>query len=185
MSVFIDRDKSAVLVIDVQNAVVKGAYSRDEVVGHIKTLVELARKSSVAVIWVQHSDEDLVIDSDGWQIIPELIPLEGEKIIRKIFRSSFEHTDLEEVLSTLEVDHLFICGAQTNNCVRHTTHAALERGYDVTLVSDAHTASDYEWKGHKIVAKDVIDEQNDNFSGYKLPGRSVHVIESSAITFLG
>jgi len=184
MSVFIDRDKSAVLVIDVQNAVVKKAHLRDEIVAHINSLVALARKNSVPVIWVQHSDEDLVIDSDGWQIVPELAPLEGEEIIRKTFRSSFEHTDLEDVLSTLEVSHLFICGAQTNNCVRHTLHAALERGYDVTLVSDAHTASDYEWKGHKIIAKNVIDEQNDNLSGYKLPGRSAQVIESSSITFL-
>jgi len=183
MSLFNERDKSAVLVIDVQNGVVKGAYSRDEVVAHINSLIASARGSSVPVIWVQHSDEELVIDSDAWQIVPELVPLEGEKIIRKIFRSSFEHTDLEDVLSTLEVGHLFICGAQTNNCVRHTIHAALEGGYDVTLVSDAHTASDYEWRGHKVVAKDVINEQNDNLSGYKLPGRSAHVTKSSAITF--
>ena len=184
MSLFDNRGQSAVLVIDVQNAVVDEAFSRDRVIAHINALIERARNSSVPVIWLQHSDEDLVIDSQGWQIVPELEPLEGEKIIRKVFRSSFESTDLEETLSSLGVGNLIICGAQSNNCVRHTSHAALERGYDVTLVSDAHTTSDYEWNGHTITAADVINEQNDNFSSYKLPGRKGLTVESSSITFL-
>ena len=73
--------------------------------------------------------------------------------------------------------------AQTNNCVRHTCHGALELGYDITLISDAHTTSNYAWKGRNVTAEDVINEQNDNLSGYRLPGRKAKVVESAAITF--
>ena len=139
MSLFHERDRNAVLVIDVQNEVVEDAFFRDQVIANINTLIESARKSSVPVIWVQHSDEGLPIDSHGWQIVPELIPLEGERIIQKTFRSSFEASNLEDTLSELGVSKLFICGAQTNNCIRHTSHNALDRGYDVVLVSDAHS----------------------------------------------
>lgn len=184
MSIFHDRDRNAVLVIDVQNEVVEEAFSRDQVIANINSLIERARKSSVPVIWVQHSDEGLKIDSQGWQIVPELIPLEGEKIIQKTFRSSFDDTALEETLCELGVNKLFICGAQTNNCIRHTSHSALDRGYDVVLVSDAHTTSDYEWNGHAIKAKDVIDEQNDNLSNCSLPGRLGLAVECSSISFL-
>ena len=184
MSTFHDRDRNAVLVVDVQNQVVEEAYSRDEVIANINSLIERARKSSVPVIWVKHSDEGMKIDSEGWQIVTELIPLEGETIIQKTFRSSFDATTLEDTLCELGISKLFICGAQTNNCIRHTTHSALDRGYDVVLVSDAHTTSDYEWNGHAIKAKDVIDEQNDNLFSYTLPGRKGLAVESSSISFL-
>ncbi len=126
------------MVIDVQRDVVAEAWNRDGVVKNINSLLEKARASNVPVIWVQHSDGYLTIDSDGWQIVPELKPLASEPIIRKIYRSAFDDTNLEEVLEKLGVSELFISGAETNNCVRFTTHSALERGYDITLVSDAH-----------------------------------------------
>jgi nicotinamidase-related amidase len=183
MSLFSDRTQSALLVIDVQNGVVKNAFSRDEIVGHMSDVVEKARAHNVPVIWVQHSDAGLVINSHEWQIVPELVPLVGEKIVRKLFRNSFVETELEEILHNLKTAHLYICGAQTNNCVRHTSHGALERGYDITLISDAHTTSGYEWRGHTVDAEDVINEQNDNFSGFEMPGRKAFVVESTLITF--
>ncbi len=106
-----------------------------------------------------------------------------EVIIRKLFRSSFVETQLGALHESLGVNHLYITGAQTNNCVRHTCHGALELGYDITLISDAHTTSSYEWKGRNVIAKDVINEQNDNLSGYRLPDRRAKVVESAAITF--
>ena len=183
MSLFEDRGKSALLVIDVQNGVVEDAYARESVIAHINEVITKARAKSVPVIWVQHSDEELEIDSERWKIVPELKPGSDEVIIRKLFRSSFVETQLGALLESLGVDHLYITGAQTNNCVRHTCHGALELGYDITLISDAHTTSSYEWKGRNVTAEDVINEQNDNLSGYRLPGRRAKVVESAAITF--
>jgi nicotinamidase-related amidase len=164
------RDATALVVIDVQNGVVEGAFKRDEVIANIQQAVAKARAASVPVIWVQHSDEELEIDSDAWQIVSELIPLEGEAMIRKTFRSSFEGTNLGEVLASLNASHLVICGAQSNNCVRHTGQDALAKGYDVTLIADAHTTTGYEWRGRVVSAQAVVEEQTDNFNE-QLPGR--------------
>ena len=175
MSTLTGRDKTALIVIDVQNGVVEGSYKRDEVIANIEQAVAKARAANVPVIWVQHSDEELVIDSDAWQIVSELIPLEGEAMIRKTFRSSFEGTELGEVLASLSVSHIVICGAQSNNCVRHTGQDALAKGYDVTLISDAHTTTGYEWGGHVVSAQVVVEEQSDNFNE-QLPGRFARAV---------
>ena len=169
------RTRGALLVIDVQNDVVANAYQRDEVVAAIARALGRARASETPVFWVQHSDEYLPIDSPGWQIVPELVPLANEPVVRKLYRSSFEDTNLDELLTHADVGHLFICGAETNNCVRHTSHAALERGYDVILLQDAHTTTGYEWNDHELQASQIIDEQNSSFWQYRLPGRSASI----------
>ena len=183
MTTFTDRTNSALLVIDVQNEVVANAHNRDKVVANIKTAVERARAAGIPVVWVQHSDGGLILESDGWQIVPELEPLPTEPIVRKNYKSSFIDTNLDSVLEHLGVSKLIVCGAESNHCVRHTTHSAFERGYDVTLIADAHTSNSYEWAGHKIDAEQVIDEQNDNLSRYDMPGRSADVLPLAKINF--
>lgn len=166
------RTEAALIVIDVQVNVVENAFERDLKIANMVTAVEKARAQSIPVIWVRHSEEELPIGSDGWQIVPELTPLADEPIVEKLYRSSFVATDLESHLSRLKASHLYICGAETNNCVRHTSHAALEAGYDVTLIADAHTTTGFEWNGFTVDAARTIDEQNINFMGYQLPGAS-------------
>jgi len=87
MSLFTDRSGVALLVIDVQVDVVADAHKRDAVVGNINSLVEQARKSDVPVVWVQHNDEWMTIDSPEWQLVPELEPLPGEPMVNKQYRS--------------------------------------------------------------------------------------------------
>ena len=137
-----NRPATALLVIDVQNAAVDGSYQRDAVVANIGSLVEKARREHVPVIWVQHSDEELERGSGDWQIVPELNPDGSEPLVEKHYGDSFEDTTLEDVLSGLRVGRLVVVGAQTDACVRSTLHGAFARGYDATLVSDAHTTED-------------------------------------------
>ena len=80
--------------------------------------------------------------SDGWRIVPELTPDEAEPLVEKSYGDSFEDTNLETVLSGLGVGRLVVVGAQTDACIRSTLHGAFARGYDATLVSDAHTTED-------------------------------------------
>jgi nicotinamidase-related amidase len=96
-------------------------------------------RDRIPVIWVQHSDNELARGSDEWQIVPELIPRDAEPLVEKSYRDSFESTNLENVLSGYRIGRLFVVGAQTDFCIRSTLHGALVRGYDATLVSDAHT----------------------------------------------
>lgn len=177
------RNNSALIVIDVQVGVVSEAYERDLKIKNMVAAVEKARAVNLPVIWVQHSDAGLVIESSDWEIVPELTPLAGDPMIRKTFRSSFVETNLEAVLEELGVSHLYVCGAETNNCVRHTCHTALELGYDVTLISDAHTTTGFEWNGYIVDAARVIDEQNTNFKGYELPGRKADAVPVAELSF--
>ena len=159
------------------------AFERDSKIANMAKAIDKARAEGVPVIWVQHSDEELVLQSAEWEIVSELSPLPSETKVRKTFRSSFVDTNLEDVLSSLGVSHLYVCGAETNNCVRHTCHTALEMGYDLTLISDAHTTTGFEWNGYIVDAARVIDEQNTNFMGYSLPGRTAQAVSVTELSF--
>ncbi|MFM8381695.1 MAG: isochorismatase family protein, partial [Actinomycetota bacterium] len=74
---------TALLVVDVQNAVVARAYRRDETVRVIADLVERARRAQVPVVWIQHHDDQLAKGSPDWQIVPELSPGDDEIIVHK------------------------------------------------------------------------------------------------------
>ena len=142
MTTLKNRPKTALLVVDVQNGVMGGAHERDAVVANVGSLVRKARRERVPVVWVQHSDEELTKGSDNWRIVPELSPADAEPRIEKKYGDSFEDTTLETVLSDLGIGRLIVVGAETDACIRSTIHGAFARGYDATLVSDAHTTND-------------------------------------------
>src|SRR5919198_4045705 len=114
MTTLANRPNTALLVVDVQNGAVEGTHERDAVVANIGSLVEKARRESVPVVWVQHSDEQLERGSDEWQIVPELSPGDAEPLVEKSYNDSFEDTTLETVLSDLGVGRLIVVGAQTD-----------------------------------------------------------------------
>ena len=95
MTTLDNRPNTALLVVDVQNGVVGGAYARDTVVANVATIVEKARAAGVPVVWVQHSSDSLAQGSEQWQIVPELSPEESEPLVEKRYPDSFEATTLE------------------------------------------------------------------------------------------
>jgi nicotinamidase-related amidase len=96
MTTLTNRPNSALLVIDVQNCVVEHAHERDAVVANIASLVDQARRDRIPVVWVQHSDEEIVRGSEGWRIVPELTPRDTEALVEKNHGDAFEATILEE-----------------------------------------------------------------------------------------
>jgi nicotinamidase-related amidase len=182
MTTLENRPNTALIVIDVQNGVVAEAHQRDTVVANIAGLVERAREEQVPVVWVQHSDEELAKGSDVWQIVPELSPDESESLVEKEYGDSFEDTDLETVLSDLEVGRLIVVGAETDACIRSTLHGAFARGYDATLVSDAHTTGDRTaWGAPPPDA--VIAHTNLYWKYQTAPGRTAGSIETKEVDF--
>ena len=142
MTTLTNRPNTALMVIDVQNGVVAGSHDRDGVIGNINALVHKARAEEVPVVWVQHSDEGLEQGSDDWRIVDELAPGDDEPVVQKHYGDSFEDTDLERILATRGIGRVVVTGAQSDACIRSTLHGAFVRGYDVTLVGDAHTTED-------------------------------------------
>ncbi|HUF14440.1 MAG TPA: isochorismatase family protein [Acidimicrobiia bacterium] len=182
MTTLESRPNTALLVVDVQNGVVEGAHQRDAVVANVGTLVEKARREQVPVVWVQHSDEQLARGSDDWGIVPELTPGEAEPLVEKNYGDSFEDTTLETVLSGLGVGRLVVVGAQTDACVRSTLHGALVRGYDTTLVSDAHTTEDFTAWGAPP-PEQVIAHTNLYWADQTAPGRTAGSVETEDVDF--
>jgi nicotinamidase-related amidase len=177
-----DRPHTALLVIDVQKGVVAGTHQRDVVVANISTLVEKAREEAVPIVWVQHSDEQLKKGTDAWEYVPELARQESEPLVHKAYADSFEDTDLEEVLVKARVGRLIVTGAQTDECIRSTIHGAFVRGYDVTLVGDAHTTEDQSPWGAPPPDK-VIAHTNLYWHNHTAPGRTAGVTETKDVTF--
>jgi nicotinamidase-related amidase len=182
MSTLSDRPHTALLVVDVQNGVVAEAYERDRVVANISTLVGKARAGGVPVVWVQHSSEQLAKESDEWQLVPELSRDGSESLVHKTYADSFEATDLEDVLARAGIGHLIVSGAQTDECIRSTIHGAMVRGYDVTLVGDAHTTEDLSEYGAPTPDK-VIAHTNLYWENHQAPGRTAGVRKTDEVNF--
>jgi nicotinamidase-related amidase len=184
MTTLKNRPKTALLVVDVQTGVVGGAHERDAVVANVGSLVEKARRERVPVVWVQHSDAGLAKGSDEWRIVPELKPTDAEPLVEKTYGDSFEDTSLETVLSRLGIGRLIVVGAETDACIRSTLHGALVRGYDATLVSDAHTTGDQTAWGAPPPAQ-VIAHTNLYWTYQKAPGRTAGTVQTRDVDFGG
>ncbi|HEY2579424.1 MAG TPA: cysteine hydrolase family protein [Streptosporangiaceae bacterium] len=182
MTTLPDRPNAALLIIDVQNGVVAGSHNRDDVIANINTLLGKARAQEVPVIWVQHSDEGLPRDSEDWQYVPELVRSDAEPLVHKSYGDSFEDTDLEELLAKRGVGRLVVTGAQTDACIRSTLHGAFTRGYDVTLVGDAHTTENLTEYGapppHQVIA-----HTNLYWKWQSAPGRSGGTVDTADVSF--
>lgn len=172
------------LVVDVQVGVMREAWDAPRVVANVSRAVARARAEGVPVIWVQHADDDLAAGTPQWQWVPQLVPAEREPLIHKHFNSSFEQTGLDSELTRLQATHIVLAGASTNWCIRATAYGALERGYDLTLVSDAHTTSTMQLEnGVTITAADVVQELNVAMTWLAYPGRKNAVASAEQVNF--
>jgi nicotinamidase-related amidase len=175
--------KSALLVIDVQRDVVANAFRRAEVIANISELIDRSRKEGVPVIWVQHSDDELVKGSEGWAYVDELRMGDGEPVVHKQFGDSFEGTNLDELLQEYAIERLIVCGAQTDACIRSTLHGAVARGYNATLVSDAHTTDDCSWAKPPVTAEQVIAHTNFYWNWQRTPRAAGGTVATSEVDF--
>lgn len=177
------RPKTALLVVDVQEDVARNGHDLDQVLANINTLVTRARANDQPVIWVQHSDSDLPSGSDGWRIVDELSPAPDEPVVHKNYGDSFEATDLETTLADRDVGTVVVAGAQTEWCIRSTLHGALARGFNTTLVSDAHTTDDLRDQGATLSPEQMIDFTNGYWKYTDAPDRTCAVMPTADVAF--
>jgi nicotinamidase-related amidase len=184
MATIREGNKTVLLVVDVQVGVVGEAWDAPRIVGNVARAVERARKEGAPVIWVQHSDEELVYGSEAWQWAPELTPAADEPVIHKQFNSSFEQTTLEDELARLGATRIALAGAATNWCIRATAYGALDRGYDLTLLKDAHTTGPMEFDdGMRIEAESIVRDLNVAMTWLSYPGRVNSTATAEGIDF--
>ena len=177
-------NKSVLLVVDVQVAVMKDGWEAPRVIANVAAAVERARVQGAPVLWVQHESEDMPYDSPGWQWVPELVPAAGEVRLFKKYASSFEETPLERELDRLGASHIVLAGAQSNWCIRAAAYGALDRGYDLTLVADAHTTDDIARDdGSVIEARGIVDDLNLAMTWLAYPGRKTQAVGVDELAF--
>ena len=183
---------TALLIIDVQNAVLDGegtperqpaidaAYA--ETVGRLQSIQAQARAAHIPVIFVQHDGcqgDPLARSSNGWGLRHEIAPVLGETVIHKTSCDSFFQTELEEELAKLSVTHLVIGGCQTQFCVDTTARRAVTLGYDVTLLSDGHTTGDM----GELTFSQIIAHHNRVLGGFNAGEHAIELRRSDEITF--
>lgn len=179
-----DGNQGVLMVVDVQRGVMAEAWEAPRIIGNVARAVERARAENVPVIWVQHSDDELVHGSEEWQWVPELVPAEGEPLIHKNYNSSFEATPLEDELAKVGATHIALAGAATNWCIRATAYGALDRGYDLTLIKDAHSTGSMEFQdGVTIEAATVIRDLNVAMNWLSYPGRTNRTATAEEVEF--
>ena len=179
-----EGNQGVLVVVDVQVGVLRDAWDAERVIGNVARTVERARASGTPVLWVQHTDDELAHGSAEWQWVPELVPAKGEPLIHKLFNSSFEQTPLEAELAALGATHITLAGAASNWCIRATAYGALERGYDLTLVKDAHTTGSMVLEdGARIEAASVIQELNIAMTWLSYPGRTNGTAGAAEVDF--
>lgn len=177
-------NKAALVVVDMQVGVMNGTFERLKVIGSAAHAVARARAEGVPVIWVQHENDELPRESDAWQLVPELVPARDEKRVSKKFNSSFEQTELDSILASMDVSHIVLAGAQTNWCIRATAYGALERGYDLTLLHDAHTTSDIDLgDGATLEAASIVRDLNIAMKWLEYPGRTNGIASAATVDF--
>ncbi|MGH3090491.1 MAG: cysteine hydrolase family protein [Rubrobacteraceae bacterium] len=181
---------TALIVIDVQNAMVEEAHRKEELLKNIGWLLERARSTETPIIFMQHDDDEyepMMPGEPGWQIHESMATREDEPVIRKRFSDSFYDTSLEEELRSRGVGRLIVAGMSTEYCVDRRVGA--ERGYGVTLAGDAHTTGGDEIREMMgqgfISAEQIVARHNFLLGGIHnaRPGREIAVRKASEIEF--
>ncbi|MFU2327630.1 cysteine hydrolase family protein [Pseudomonas sp. NFX98] len=156
---------TALLIIDVQQALCSGEYECFEINRVINTINDLstrARSAGVPVVLVQHEEANspLAHEAAGWQLAEGLETAPKDLRVRKTTGDSFYQTNLQKLLPKEDFERLVICGLQTDYCVNATVRQALKLGYDVVLAKDAHSTVD----NGNLTAEDIIAEHNKDWA---------------------
>jgi nicotinamidase-related amidase len=176
--------KSALVVVDAQVGVLASVWESTRVINNLESLVRKARSAGVPVIWVQHSDKELQYGTEPWNLAPNFVPLASEVVIHKNYNSSFADTELDERLKSIGVTRIVLAGAASNWCIRATAYAAVDRGYHLTLVGDAHSTEPIQLADGKVVAAEaIVADLNTVFQFFSAPVVSTEVVTTQAVSF--
>jgi nicotinamidase-related amidase len=171
--------RTALLVIDVQAALISSAHRGADVLAAVDGLLTRARAAGIPIIYLQHFDatyEPLMKGAAGWRIHDGVAPKPGELVIEKTASDGFYQTGLQSELDRLGVERLVVCGLQTEFCVDTTCRAAFSRGFEVVLAADAHSTTD-------AIAPAGVVVQHHNYALANLahPQRRILVVASAEI----
>ena len=171
------------MIIDVQVGLVRLVPRElgDCVLPNIAALLRKSRSSGTPVLFIQHDGPKghrLEADTAGWAIHPSILPIKGERVIRKKASDSFFETRLAEELRARDIWQLIVVGGMTEYCVDTTCRRAVTLGYDAILVADAHLTADTP----VLTARQIIAHHNLLLDGFEAGAHSIQVTPTSEIS---
>ena len=169
----------ALLIIDVQKALITGAFRERETLNAIVTATKRIRSRDGLVVYIQHchaSYDPMKKGSEGWDLHDALDVQSEDEKVEKTASDSFYKTNLDELLRSRGVDHVYISGLQTEFCVDASCRSALSKDYRVTLISDGHTTGDA-----YLQAQQAIDHHNHVLANLAHPKHQIVLAVSDEI----
>jgi nicotinamidase-related amidase len=180
-----ENNKTALVIIDIQNDYFPGGtmelVSADEAASKAANILSYFRRKEMPVIHVQHialqeGATFFLPNTKGAEIHKNVTPLKTEKVITKNFPNSFRDTELLDYLKENNISKLILCGMMTDVCVDSTTRAAMDFGFENTIITDAVTTRNREFNGKVIPAEQVTESY---LSGLNALGGLYAKLESS------
>jgi nicotinamidase-related amidase len=174
--------KTALLVIDLQLGMFNGErltpiHAGQALLTRVQALLAQARIAGVPIIYVRHGGgpgDLLEYGTANWQLHPMIAPSPGDSIVEKRTPDSFHETTLSTELAAVEATRLIIVGAQSEFCVDTTCRRAFSLGFEVILVSDAHST----WNNASLTAAQIIQHTNQTLAEW-----FVRLISSDRVPF--
>ena len=154
----------ALVIVDIQKDYFAGGahplVGPEAAVTGARRVLDAFRASGDPIVHVRHvwGDEDATFmrpETEGVEIHPAVAPSGDELVITKEFPNSFRETALEDELRARGVDSLVVCGMMTSMCVDATVRAAVDLGFDTTVVHDACATCDLQFDGRSVPALEV------------------------------
>jgi nicotinamidase-related amidase len=168
---------TALIVIDLQTALLTGAHDLSAWLSRVADLAERARSAGVPVVYLRQR-----LDGTPADVHPAVAPRPGDAVLDKDSADSFLDSGLDDLLRERAVRRVVVTGYATEYCVDSTSRSALSHGYDLVLVSDGHSTPERP-AGTVPTADHVIAHHNTTFGIIQYAGRSITVTPAAEIRF--
>jgi nicotinamidase-related amidase len=165
---------TALLIIDMQTALLTDAYDADGCLSRVSALADRARTAGAPVVYLRQRPHG--------PVHPAVASQPADLVLDKDSADSFLGTPLAGVLDERGVRRVVVTGFATGHCVDSTSRAALAHGMDLVLASDAHTTVE-RGPDAALSAAQIIAHHNEIFSIIAYADRSIDVTPSARITF--
>ena len=149
----LSRKVNALLIIDVQEKIIRPIFKKDSIIKNIKKLIDA----------YQILEENIFLSEQNpfklGSTIPELLPKNGFKKIEKMEFSLANIQEFLEELKNKKITNLIVCGIETHICIQQTVLDCLQKGFEVILVSDAMSSRnrvDHEIALHRMIQNGAI-----------------------------